>query len=93
MRLRVTYEWAVESYEGEDIIDIVHSDKLKELDKPEVNEKLVLIRDEYCPDLGLQDRYWAYVEEGFLAERFTDSWGEEVAIKIPKRFYEELKRG
>jgi len=84
------YEWAVESYDGEDIINIDHSDKLPTTPL-QYNEKLVLVRNVGVgiagePDsFDLSERAWAYVEGGKLPAEFDDG------AAVPKRFHKEIK--
>ena len=42
--------------------------------------------DEFHKHEGLEDRQWAYIEDGKLPEEFDG--GE----KVPKRFHEEVER-
>lgn len=75
----ITYEWDIETYEEEDIVD--HSFMLA---VPKENEKLVLVRDDY-----VDVKSWAYVENNQLPEYFKDAY-DRVVAKVPKRFFKEL---
>lgn len=84
----VWYEWDIEEYEGEDIVDHNHADKFSELPKLKENEKLVLVRNTE------DSRLWAYVENNKLPEYFArpEADGNYYAtdVKVPKRFHKEL---
>jgi hypothetical protein len=98
MRNKVIYEWCIEHYtddEYQDIVDNHFSDSLtfKEIEF-EANDgektRLVLVRNEGNDDNGLEDRHWAYVEDGKLPQFFSDAMGEFIAYEVPKRFHKEL---
>jgi len=93
MRNGVSYEWDIETLEGEDVVDHHHSDKLDFLNLPRAvpnehggHEVLVLVRDVGNWEDGLISRTWAYVQSGTLPETFDDG------TKVPKRFHAEHKR-
>jgi hypothetical protein len=96
--MKVTYEWCIETYdEHEDIVDHHHSDVLNysvsDLFRADgYKTRLVLIRDEGDEDVGVVNRYWAYVENGELPEYFTEEWGVPINVKVPQRFHKELEK-
>lgn len=90
MALQVSYEWAIETVdEHDDIIDVDHADTLAEarhrLDSNQ-RQQIALVRDTGSDLEGLCDRQWAYLENGKLPEAFDGG------AKIPKRFFDEIKR-
>lgn len=98
MTNKVNYEWCIEHYtddEFEDIVDNHFSDVLDFRPKHFIandgeKTRLVLVRNEGNEVDGLQDRYWAYVENNKLPELFTDDRGYPVSIKVPKKFHAEI---
>ncbi len=92
MRMKTLYEWDLETWEGDQVEDHNHSDKIFRL--PNKNEKLVLVRDVGNDISGVVHRVWAYVENGVLPEYFYDcgDGDQKTTIKVPKRFHQELKR-
>jgi hypothetical protein len=104
--MAVGYEWAVEQvalkdfsdhYEG-DIVDVNHFTTFAEAKAYADNEEawyrndLVLIRNEYTPGQeGIDDRSWAYMENGRLPERF-EYGGEETGNKVSQKFHKEVER-
>ena len=89
--MAITYEWDIETWEDDEIIDHDHRNRLHEFGNERltlaVNEddglRLVLVRDD---DNG---RSWAYVDDGELPEMFLDACSNPVA-KVPKRFKSEF---
>lgn len=94
MRNKVDYEWDIEEWLGDEILENNFREKLDEytscaFDVSLVDGdalKLVLVRYEYSDDDGLVDQQWAYVESGVLPETFDDG------AKVPKRFHVEYNR-
>lgn len=92
MQTKVTYDWTLETLDGEDIIDNDFSDKLT-FDKYDLAGKdLGLVRNEGNEADGITDRFWAYVKDGKLPEYFSDSMGTLISIKVPQRFHKELNK-
>lgn len=90
MRNKILYEWDYETLsEDGDIIDHNHKDKLAAFTKEDITTSLVLIRDEVNDIDGLQDRTWAYVEDGKLPDYFSDAAGNTL-YHVPERFKVEL---
>lgn len=83
------YEWCVETFDPEtdDISDLFHAEKLRELPALEKNQRLVLVRDVHVN--GSVDRSWAYVVNAMLPPRFRDAYEVEGA-KVPQRFHREI---
>lgn len=88
--MAVTYEWDIEKYDGDEIVDHNHRDIVHEFDGEELTlavaedgYRLVLVRDD---DSG---RSWAYVTNGELPTDFLDAYGKIVA-KVPQRFFKEF---
>ncbi len=96
-----TYEWDIETTErlndgDEEILDHHHAERLNDFPKgaltaenePYEYNTLVLVRD------SDGERLWAYVDptNSTLPRYFCDSWQEEIDVKVPKRFHEELTR-
>ena len=94
MPRQTVYEWAVEYMDGEDIVDAVQQDTFAQVkalaDKAE-NTELVLVRNVWDGN-DLEDRSWAYIEDGKLPEYFSDPVGNDTSAKVPKRFHAELRR-
>lgn len=93
MRNHVSYEWDIETLEGEDVVDHHHSDKLDFLELPRAtpdkngqHEVLVLVREVSNDDEGLLYRSWAYVESEKLPDTFDNG------AKVPKRLHAEYER-
>jgi hypothetical protein len=90
MRIKVTYEWGLETQENGNIVDTDFSDSLS-FDKNDLTEnKLLLVRYEGNEIDGITDMLWAYVENNSLPECFSDSCNKHTAIKVPERFKKEL---
>lgn len=96
--MAVEYEWDVElqaavdsdDHEEGEVLDHDHqlsyADAMKRAAMPTpegFRSVIVLVRDD---DAG---RSWAYVENGKLAEKFSDANGSDVA-KVPARFFKEI---
>lgn len=95
-----SYEWDIEMWNDDEIIDHDHRDKLSEfgmenlihaINADQLNAngdytRLVLVRDsEAC-------RAWAYLtDDGKMPEYFLDAY-ERPVCKVPKRFIEEFNR-
>jgi hypothetical protein len=89
MALKTSYEWDLETVDKNgDIQDHHHSGTCFDLVKypMEENQRLVLVRDRYSDDEGLQDRQWAYVENNKLPVEFDGGF------KVPQRFHKELAK-
>jgi hypothetical protein len=91
-----TYEWDIELVdEHGDILAHHHSDKCPGIPADDYDDEglvpaLVLVRDRW-DEGGLTERWWAYVEDGKLPERFADAYGNE-GPSVPKRFHAELQQ-
>jgi len=95
-----TYEWDIETWNGDEIVDHSHRDRLNEFGMEElidaINQtpldsseytKLVLVRDS-----DRDGRAWAYLtDDGKMPEQFLDAY-ERPVCKVPKRFIEEFNR-
>ena len=90
----ISYEWVLETLEGEDIVNRNESELLSDLGylsiKPD--QQIVLTRSEGSQDEGITCVYWALVKDGALPECFCDAYGEILNMKVPKRFHAELSR-
>jgi hypothetical protein len=99
--MTTTYEWDIETWNGEEIVDHNHRDRLADFGMEELiqaincdflNEardftKLVLVRDS-----DRDGRAWAYItHDGKLPEEMVDAY-ERPVCKVPKRFIEEFAR-
>lgn len=91
------YEWDVEWVdEFEDIVDHWFVESYVEAVEVASGEplhddcvgRIVLVRS-VIGDQGVEDRAWAYLEEGF--NEFQDGYGNRVCA-IPKRFREEVRK-
>lgn len=95
MRTQVKYEWTLEELELDcnDIVDSDFSDTLN-FQKEHFPSRydLGLVRVEGNEIDGQTDILWAYVKDGKLPECFSDSMGTPIAIKVPQRFHNELKK-
>ena len=93
-RNKVGYEWDIESWRDNEILDHDFRDKLDWLGKPPSDTpledgatlKVVLVRYVYNDWHGVIDQAWAYVESGVLPETFDDG------VKVPKKLHAEYKR-
>jgi len=84
IRLSTSYEWDIEEIdEFGDVEEHNFRSKLKDL--LEIKGDLVLVRTTGSEANGVDDRQWAYVENGELPETFSDG------AKIPEKFRKELK--
>ncbi len=91
MKSRIEYEWCYETVDEEgDIIDNNFADTLMEFTDNAKTNQLCLVRNEGDEINGLEDRFWAYVKDSKLPEWFEDGAGEEIGIKVPQRFHNEL---
>jgi hypothetical protein len=95
-----TYEWDIETWHDDEIVDHDHRDRLNEFGMEElidaINQtplssseytKLVLVRDS-----DRDGRAWAYLtDDGEMPEQFLDAYQRPVC-KVPKRFIEEFNR-
>lgn len=98
--MTTTYEWDIELWNGDEIIDHDHRDRLTEFGSEElilaINSdvlnaagdytKLVLVRDS-----DRDGRAWAYVTDGKLPDQFLDAYDRPV-VNVPKRYREEFAR-
>lgn len=57
---------------------------------PRIGFRLVLVRNVIDNFGGLEERSWAYVEDGKLPEHFLDAFDKQTA-KVPLRFITELE--
>ena len=90
MTIKITYEWAIE-YRDEhgDIEEIDHFNITKDAVTAFAANKgpadLVLVCDTWeTIQENLEDRQWAYVEDGKLPKTFSGS------AKVPQRFHKQL---
>jgi hypothetical protein len=83
------YEWCVEVVDEDgDIIESYFEESLSRLDASTGRLVLVLrIMDKINGEL---DRLYAYVVDGKLPERFSDTLDEQTDYKVPDRFRKEL---
>lgn len=94
--MSVTYEWVIEEVDADgDIINVDHTDTLadalKRMQYPvddSNHNQLGLVRDTWSKDDpgNLEDRQWAYVEDGKLPAEFDGG------AKVPKRFHAEINK-
>src|SRR5262245_25055590 len=99
--MATTYEWDIETWNGDEIVDHNYRSRLSEFGAEElvlaINSdvlnaagdytKLVLVRDS-----DRDGRAWAYLtDEGELPEKFLDAYNTPIS-DIPKRFVEEFNR-
>lgn len=96
MARRVSYEWDIEQWIDGEIVDHDHSESLAgahadlaALGGTQVEDRLVLVRDEYSDEYTLESRQWAYVLDGQLPEHFENEAGNADA-KVPQRFHKAL---
>lgn len=83
----IRYEWAIETFdEYGDVTEVDHHDKFPGL--PPAGQDVVLVRDRIADDENLEERTWAYIENGKLPERFDNG-----RTKVPKRFHAEVAAG
>jgi len=82
---KVIYEWSVETWEDDEIIDSSFYDELP-TEPLEANQKLVLVRNEGNDAEGLTHRLWAYIVDSKLPDYFEDANGCEVGYKVPLKF-------
>jgi hypothetical protein len=93
----IRFEWLVEEIdEHGDIIEVHHLDSYAEARASAAlvegyTTAIGLVRDRGNELDGLLDRQWAYIEDGKLPERFSDSGGSEGPL-VPARFHHELER-
>lgn len=90
---QVRYEWDYEivDLDSMDVLDHWHEDKLTGFGRPlEENERLVLVRNEGNEGEGLEDRLWAYVEDGKLPQYFSNANGNQTGYKVPLKYRSEL---
>ena len=58
-----------------------------------VRDVLVLVRHAWnAIDGDLDDRAWAYVTDGILPTHFSDAWGNQCALTVPKYLRTEYDR-
>lgn len=101
IRMTTTYEWDIETWSDDEIVDHDHRDRLSEfgiehlilaingdvLNAAGDTTKLVLV----C-DSDRDGRAWAYVtDDGKMPEQFLDAYQRPVC-SVPKRFVEEFNR-
>ncbi|MDO9385018.1 MAG: hypothetical protein Q7T86_19400 [Hyphomicrobiaceae bacterium] len=85
-----TYEWDIETWADDEVVDHDHRDRLHEFGGEELTRavaedgyRLVLVRNDS------EGRSWAYVTNGELAPVFLDSYEKPVA-EVPARFVSEF---
>lgn len=95
----IAYEWTAEAVdEYGDIQDNAFGDTYAEVknslcaavDEPGMTVRIGIVRNEWDDfDGDLEDRAWAYIEDGKLPERFETASGGK-GPKVPKRFFAEI---
>lgn len=89
----IVYEWCYEEVdEAGDIIDSSFQDKLEGFSGVSTTHTLVLVRNVGNEASGLEERLWAYVEDGQLPFFFSDAMERETGRKVPARFQAELDK-
>jgi len=87
------YEWDVEEYDGEDIVDHDHCElsavSFAEIDG--VTYQLVLVRDVGDDDRGLVDRSWAYAEKD-VSGKWVLPREFDNGTKVPQRYHAALAK-
>jgi hypothetical protein len=92
MRKSIIYEWCYETVdENGDIIDLDFADNLMDFSYNQITDTLCLIRREGDDIEGEQDRVYAYVKDGKLPDKFSDVYGHEININVPKKYQKEFK--
>ena len=96
MKSDITIEWLVEELDSNgDILNVHHCDTYAHARKvagwSDYNTDIGLVRDRGNDLDGLLDRQWAYLEDGRLPERFSDSGGSEGPL-VPAKFHFEVQR-
>lgn len=98
--MTTTYEWDIELWNDEEIVDHDHRDRLTEFGMEEliqaINSDVVSAEGDYTRLVLVRDsdkdgRAWAYVEDGKMPEQFLDAYQRPVC-PVPKRFIEEFNR-
>lgn len=92
MQTKVNYEWTLETLYDGDIIDSDFSDNLTFDNGDLIGKNLGLVRNEGNEADGVTNRLWAYVKDDKLPECFSDSMDTPIAIKVPHKFHNELKK-
>lgn len=92
----IRYEWDIETWEDDEILDHDHRDKLHDFGGEELTRavaedgyRLVLVRDVANKWGDHTHRSWAYVTDGKLPDDFLDAYDRPVA-KVPQRFHKEF---
>ena len=96
MKSDVTIEWLVEELDSNgDIYNVIHCDTYAAATKAagwsDSETDIGLVRDRGNKVDGLLDRQWAYLQDGKLPERFSDSGGNEGPL-VPPRYHLEIQR-
>lgn len=85
-----TYEWDIETWVDDEIVDHNHRNSVHEFGGEELTMavaedgyRLVLVRT------NEKGRWWAYVTDGELPTHFSDAW-DRPCIKVPERFFKEF---
>jgi hypothetical protein len=95
-----TYEWDIETYNDDEIIDHDHRDKLSEFPAEDllqaINQDQVSLNGEFTRLVLVRTnengRAWAYItDDGKLPDQMLDAYDRPVC-KVPKRFHEEFAR-
>jgi hypothetical protein len=89
--MSITYEWVVECLNDEDIIEVRHESNyaaaVAVTPKDGTPYQIALVRDRHNNiDEDLEDRAWAYIEDGRLLETFDNG------IAVPKKYRDEVVR-
>ncbi len=88
----IGYEWVVEEWDdNENIINLNHSDdfasalrRFHELESEGIEVSIGLVRDRWTEADGVEDRQWAYLENGVLPIEFDGG------AKVPQKFLKEV---
>ena len=85
--MTVSIEWVLEEMDGGEIVDVQHPESYQQAlawCDADARYRIGLVKDR------IDCRSWAYIEDGVLAEYFTDSYGEEVG-KVPTKYGREVR--
>ena len=96
MKSDITIEWLVEELDSNgDIYNVIHCNNYAHATKvagwSDSETNIGLVRNRGNKVDGLLDRQWAYLQDGALPERFSDSGGN-AGPSVPHRFHFEVRR-
>ena len=86
--METAYEWDIETWEDDEILEHDHTDKIYKL--PIKGEKLVLVRHTGSEEEGVVMRLWAYAVDNKLPEFFEDC-GSPTGYRVPKKYHKQLE--